>query len=269
MSKELTFKQNFASLQGKAINSYLGSDKKRLSKFFSAVGTAIDRTPKLMECTQESVMQSFVNAAMLNLDPSGISGECYVLPYGGEAKFQMGYKGYVTLLYRAGVSKIQADIVREKDDFKIVNGDMYHTVNPFLTKEERGKPMGAYVQVTYKGETTSQFMNGKDIMAHAEKFSKSFKTDFTPWKEKNDPELWMWKKTVLVQMVKLLPNSDSLKVAVDLDYQDSVIHDRMENAKNQTEPLKLGNLTKKDEKNKDTKKDEPASEDSEAAEGGE
>lgn len=267
MSKQLvkSFQQDLFSAEGKALNNYLGQDKKRLSKFLTAVGTAISRTPKLLECDRPSLMKSFVHAAHLNLDPSGISGECYVLPYKGQAQFQMGYKGYVTLLYRSGISKIHADIVREKDTFKIINGDVIHEVDPFLTREERGDPKAAYVQATYQGETTSKYMNGKDILDHGKKFSKSFNTSFTPWKEDNDPELWMWKKTVIIQMAKLLPSSDSLKKAIDLDYQDSMIYERREQALKETDQLRLSNLTKNENEQdqENTEENKQATEDTE------
>lgn len=241
--------------KGKAISNYLGSDKKRLMKFLTGVGTAIERTPKLLECDQESVMQAFVNAASFDLDPSGISGECYVLPYKGKGQFQLAYKGLVTMMYRNGIDNIVSGIVREKDTIKLVDGNIQHEVDPFLSKEERGVAIGAYVKVTFNGKTVSKFMNGKDIMAHGKKFSKSFNSEYSPWKEKNDPELWMWVKTVLIQLSKLLPLGDSLKKAINIDYQDSVVHDRMEKAKQQSKTIEMGNLLTKPKDAKDKAKE--------------
>lgn len=169
----------------------------------------------------------------------------------------MGYKGLVTLMYRAGAESIYSDIVRKNDSIKLVNGDVQHEVDPFKTNEERGEAIGAYVKVDFKGKTISKFMNGKDIIAHAQKFSKSYNPtgSHSPWNPKNDPELWMWKKTVLIQASKLLPTSDSLKVALNLDYQDSVLHERQEKAKKASEGMKMGNLLKpgEHEENKESK----------------
>lgn len=233
--------------KGKAISNYLGSDKKRLMKFLTAVGTAIERTPKLLECDQESVMQAFVNAAAFDLDPSGISGECYVLPYAGKGQFQLAYKGLVTMMYRNGIDNIISGIVRKEDKIKLVDGNIQHEVNPFLSKEERGESIGAYVKVTFNGKTVSKFMNRKDIISHAKKFSKSFNPTgkYSPWNPENDPEGWMEVKTVLIQLSKLLPLGDSLKKAINIDYQDSVVHDRMEKAKQQSKVLEMGNLLTK------------------------
>jgi len=270
MSKELstleTFKKNLYATQRKAISNYLNGDQKRVLRFLASVGTAIERTPGLLDCDQSSVMQAFVNAAMLDLDPSGISGECYVLPYKGKGQFQMGYKGLVTLMYRNGIQKITSEIVRENDKVSLINGELKHEIDPFKSMEDRGKRVGAYVIVKNNDEETVKFMNGKDILAHGKKFSKSFSSEYSPWNEKNDPEGWQWKKTVLIQGSKLLPLGDSLKKAINLDYQDSVIYDRMEKAKVESAPLQLGHLNKHENKeNKNNKEEtEPASESNEA-----
>ena len=73
-------------------------------------------------------------------------------------------------------------------------------------------------------------MSKKEILAIAEKFSKSYKSDFTPWKESNDPQLWMWKKTVLKQCSKIVPKNETIYRAVELDNRDSIVSDR-ENAR--------------------------------------
>ena len=91
----------------------------------------------ILECTPESLINSFIMMASLKLMPSGVSGEAYVLPYENrskgicEAQFQLGYQGLVTLFYRAGVDAIYADIVREHDTIKILNGNLKFS-NPIL-----------------------------------------------------------------------------------------------------------------------------------------
>lgn len=234
----------------KQIENYFGDESKAL-KFLSSVVSSTQRLPKLLECTAPSLINSFIMMAELGLMPSGVSGEAYVLPYQNkgvmEAQFQLGYQGLITLFYRAGVTAIYSDIVREHDGIEIVNGNIKHTIDPKKSNKERGKDIGAYVVITFKGSTMGKYMHADDIIAIGQKFSKSFSTSFSPWKEANDPEKWMWKKTVLKQMAKLLPKNETINKAIAEDNKDSNIQDRLEKAQVESEPLKMGALLKTSE----------------------
>lgn len=227
----------------KQIMNYFGDEKEAL-RFLSSVISAAQRTPELLKCTPISVINSFITMAELQLMPSGVSGEAYVLPYAGKAQFQLGYQGLVTLFYRAGVSAINADIVRENDHFEIENGVIHHKINHKLPMSKRGSAIGAYVIIDFKGSLMGKYMHGEDILAHAKKFSKSFKSDHSPWNEKNDPELWMWKKTVLKQASKLIPKNETINKAIGYDNADSNIADKVEAAKKESSSLEMGNLLK-------------------------
>jgi recombination protein RecT len=210
----------------KTIENYFG-DKDKALEFLTNVVAAVQRTPKLLECTPATLLNSFMVMASLKLMPSGISGEAYVLPYANkgqmEAQFQLGYQGLVTLFYRAGARSIVAEIVRENDVFSFLNGEVHHA--PDVFSESRGAAVGAYVIVELQfGGTITKAMSKKDILGIGEKFSKSFKSDFTPWNEKNDPELWMWKKTVLKQAAKLVPKNETIHKALAADNKDNALH---------------------------------------------
>lgn len=241
----------------KQIENYFG-DKNKALKFLSSVVSSTQRLPKLMECTAPSLINSFIMMAELELMPSGVSGEAYVLPYSNrgvmEAQFQLGYQGLVTLFYRAGVTAIYADIVRENDEIELVNGNIHHKVDPKKSNKDRGKEIGAYVVITFKGETMGKYMHADDILAIGQKFSKSYSTSFSPWKTENDPEKWMWKKTVLKQMAKLLPKNETINKAIALDNQDSVMSDRVEEAKKESKQLTMGSILKENDKDNQTKK---------------
>jgi recombination protein RecT len=82
--------------QKNALNNFFQGDEKKTLKFLSAVAYCSASTPKLLECTQESIITSFMKCAEYNLFPSTVSGEVYILPYFNkgkmEAQFQLGYK---------------------------------------------------------------------------------------------------------------------------------------------------------------------------------
>lgn len=228
----------------KTIINYFGDEKKALA-FLSGVVSAVQRLPELMDCTAPSVINSFMTMAQLGFMPSNVSGEAYVLPYkkGGvlEAQFQLGYQGLVTLFYRSGVKDITAEIVYEKDKFERINGAIHHT--PDFFSDDRGEPKGAYVIIRLpNGGVVSKIMSKSEILEIAQKFSKSYGASFSPWKEGSDPQLWMWKKTVLKQCAKLVPKNETIVHAIAEDNKDSVIQDRLDAAAKESGGLKMGSL---------------------------
>lgn len=275
--KSLLSLKNILNTKYKAQITNFFNDETKSLKFLSAVSSDIQRNPALLECEPSTIINSYMVMAQLNFNPSGVSGEGYVLPYNKtiklgkddkgkdiwktikQAQFQLGYQGLVTLFYQAGVEKITSDIVRENDIFKQVNGEIYHEVNLTKSFEERGKPVGAYVSVFFRGQKNTYYMNGKDILDHGQKFSKSFDVNgkYSPWNIANDPSLHMWRKTVLKQMSKYLPKNEIINKAIALDNRDSVISDRLTPALKESSSLKMGNLItipneKQKTKNKET-----------------
>lgn len=228
-------KKMLAGSYMKQISNFFG-DNDRALRFLSGVMAATQRNPKLLECTPTSVINSFMTMAQLQLMPSDVSGEAYVIPYNNskkngnewikiqEAQFQLGYQGLVTLFYRAGVKEIVAEIVREKDQFSFENGVVNH--KPDVFADDRGAAKGAYVIVTLPtGGRVTKVMSKKEIMFIASKFSKSYASKSSPWEESSDPQGWMWKKTVLKQAAKLVPKNDAIATAIAEDNKDGNIDD--------------------------------------------
>lgn len=238
-----------------AVTNFYDGDKSAAMRFMTGYVDHIRRNPKLLECSPMSLINSAMMIASFRFTPSSTAGEAYIIPYAGDATFQMGYQGYVVLFYRAGVRAINAEIVRENDEFSLENGIPTHKVDPRKGKEARGKAIGAYVRVVLpSGEPTYKYMNGEDIITHAKRFSKAFNKPDSPWKEENDPELNMWKKTVLLQMKSTLPKNSELIRAMEEDFKDSVIHDRLEAATKESQGLTMGSLAEKDTTDEKAKK---------------
>lgn len=231
------------------IKNFFGNEKQAM-KFLSSVVADVQRNPKLLECTPPSIINSYIMMAQLGFMPSGISGESYVLPYSlrgvQTAQLQVGYQGLVTLFYKAGVTKITAAVVRKNDKATLVNGEVTHEVDMNMSQEERGEIIGAYVTVVFRGEKSTKYMNNKDIIAHASKFSKSYDPTgkYSPWNPANDPEGWMKMKTVLKQMSKLLPKNEGINQAIAIDNADSILADRLPAAMETVDSLKMGALLK-------------------------
>lgn len=214
-----SLKQVMAGDPMKTVVSYYAGDKEKAQRFMASAIEYVRRVPRLLETDRTSLVMAFVQSAQFNFLPSGVGGEAYVIPYGKEAKFQIGYGGYVTLFYRAGVKSIKALIVYSNDHFRYEEG--LNTVLehiPVKFGEKRGDPIGVYtVAVTPNGGTVFKVMSKDDVMA-IKNMSKAKDKKDSPWNT-GDPELWMWKKTCLIQMSKLLPKSAEIIRAIELDYE--------------------------------------------------
>lgn len=215
-SKEGSFGLILKSKQN-ALRNFLGNDENAL-KFMSSVMNCIQKTPGLLECAQPSLLGAFMEAAALGLMPGGQAGDCYVLPYrtknGMMAQFQMGYKGFKTLAFRSGIARIGAEVVYENDFYEEERGTAPKIVHRPPLKGERGEAYRVYAWAEIaKGDIVFVSMSKEEVLK-IKAMSKA--KDSGPWAS-GDPMLWMWKKTALKQLAKLLPTSDKLERAVYVD----------------------------------------------------
>ena len=203
--------KQFATALPKHINS---------DRFVRIAITTIRQNPKLAQCSQESLLGALMVSAQLGLEP-GTLGQCYLIPYGRECQFQIGYKGMIELLRRSGQLKdIYAYSVYENDDFEITYGldrNLIHKPN----LANKGNLLGCYCVAILKDDTRAfEYMTKEEIEAHAKKFSKTFGNG--PWK--TDFEA-MAHKTVVKKMLKWLPLSVEFLENIEKDDKSFKISD--------------------------------------------
>lgn len=186
-------------------------DVQRLIKLALVAAT---KTPKLLQCTQESLIQSVMTAAELGMDISGTMGEAYILPYGQAATFQLGYKGMVKLARQSGeIARIEADTVYENDHFVYKKG-----LNPVLDHEpitsgDRGRPIGAYALIQYSSGGVETDYMGLPEIEKVRRVSKAGNSG--PWKDWWDE---MAKKTVLRRLLKMATlSTEKMQIAFEVD----------------------------------------------------
>jgi len=244
-----SFKVALSKQHQKAITNFFRGDNEKVMKFMSSVVYSLQKTPKLLDCKKETLISAFMTCAEYELYPSSVSGEAYVLPYKDEAQFQLGYQGVLTLLYRAGMKNVTAEVVHEHDEFDYqagLNPTLIHRPNVF---GERGKAIGVYAVATLSsGEKQFKVLGEKDVMKFKE-FSKSKASEYSPWNPKNDPELSMWKKTAIKQLAKFLPKNSTIYEAFEKDNRDSRIAEAKALAEHSD--LKMGNLLKDNDNDND------------------
>lgn len=177
--------------------------------------TAMNKTPKLLECTKESLWESVLNCASLGLFPDAL-GRAYLVPYGNTCQLIIGYKGLIDLAYRSDrIASIQLVIVRAGDHFKrepLAMPPISHVI-----KEAEGdafRVMTHVYSVVYLKDCANPSV---DVMSKREvdeirARSKTGKSG--PWVTDYEE---MAKKTVFRRHAKVLPMSAELVHAMEVD----------------------------------------------------
>ncbi|MBN6887766.1 recombination protein RecT [Cytobacillus horneckiae] len=178
--------------------------------------TAVRTTPKLLDCDQTSFLAAIMQSAQLGVEPNTGLGQAYLIPYGKQVQFQLGYKGLIDLAVRSGQYKaIYAHEVYENDVFDHsygLNKDLIHKPSAI----PKGDPKGYYaVYHLQNGGYDFVYWTRERIDQHANKFSQAVQKGWTsPWKTNYDA---MAKKTVLKEVLKYAPKSIELQKSVEAD----------------------------------------------------
>jgi recombination protein RecT len=178
----------------------------------------IKRNSRLLQVFNKnpaSVFSSILTCAEFGLSPTAQMGECWLIPYGNECQFQIGYQGLSKLMYRnPDVQNISSECVYENDDFEYELG-----LNPTLshkpTSVDRGQLIAVYCVVRFKNQDPIfKVMNIDDLRA-IQTLSKAGNRSI--WFTSKDPENWMSKKTCFKQLCKLLPKNLNMSKVIAYD----------------------------------------------------
>lgn len=198
-------------------NEMLG---KKAAGFMSSIIAVTNNNKYLAKANPATVIGAAAQAAMLDLPINQSLGFAYIVPYGNEAQFQLGYKGYIQLAQRSG----QYVDIGAKTVFE---GELEYE-NRLLDKFKFGERTGdkvigylAYFRLT-NGFEKMLFMELDEMIAHAKKYSKNYKggtdkwglTDFNTMAEKTVLKRLLSKYGPLsiesVQMSQALANDGSV-----------------------------------------------------------
>jgi len=185
-------------------------------RFSRIVMTAVRQNPKLQACTAESFLAAMMQSAQLGLEPNTPLGLAYIIPYGREAQFQMGYQGMLDMAYRTGEYKsIYAQPVYVNDKFEYEYGLDEKLVH-VPAEDPEGEPVKYYALYHLKnGGYGFVVMSRKQIERHRDKYSQAAKQGrHSPWATDFDS---MAKKTVLKQLLKYAPKSVEFASALAAD----------------------------------------------------
>lgn len=203
--------------------------------------TAMSKNPKLLECSQTSLLGAVIQSAQLGLEPDGALGEAYLIPFGKsykdkngawqkkmECQFMPGYRGIAKLVRNSGdVISIMAKEVCANDFFEFeygINEKLIH--KPAMSN--RGETVYFYCYVRLKdGGFQFEVMSKADVdLVKYQAYRKNNPKN----KDKGNHEIenlidGVWKdfyvemarKTVFKKLAKYLPMSVEAAKAFEIE----------------------------------------------------
>lgn len=178
--------------------------------------SAINRVPKLQECTLKSVLASMVKCLQMGLEPDGWLA--HLVPYKSECTLIPDYKGYAQLAYRSGLVKdIVAENIFSNEEYQLdlSTGRKVLFHHP-LPPSKRGEYIGSYaIARTTNGGEIGHWMWAEQVWAVRDR-SASANSSYSPWKHQDD-QWQMTKKTAVRGGAKLWPVSPEFRQALALD----------------------------------------------------
>ena len=229
VSKPLTamqvFHNNLKAYEKSVLPNLLSKHNIDPAQFIQIVMSEIKKNEKLLQAFKEnpsSLFASILAGAEIGLIPSDMLGEFYIIPrnMGGKmtATPQIGYKGLVNILLRSGeISKIHTECVYEEEEFEIIYGLEQNIIHKPNFSVERSANTLKFVYAVAKlknGEYQFQVLSKGEITKI--RALSRYENDLY-FNDKKDPQMWMVRKTCLVQLAKLLPKDFYSKKAVQMD----------------------------------------------------
>lgn len=191
----------------------------KVDRLIRAALLAMSRSPLLLQCTQNSLIQSMMVAAQLGLETDGVLGSAYLVPFrnnkSGEYEAQLipGYRGLIDLARRSGqIKRIEARVVKEKDKF-----EFHYGLEPILKHVPCFPADGGNIIAAYAIAELTDGSTQVEVMSRAEIDGirgRSKAKDSGPWVSDYGE---MARKTVVRRLIKYLPLSVELARAIDID----------------------------------------------------
>lgn len=201
-------KRKFEEVLGKKANGFVGS-------LLSLVGST-----NLKNVDSNSVMTAAMKAATLDLPIEPSLGFAYVIPYGREAQFQIGYKGLIQLAIRSGqVTKLNAGPVYANQFIKY--DSLFEELELDFSLPQGEEIAGYFASMELaNGFRKIIYWDKEKVRAHGKRFSKSFNKTSSPWQTDFNA---MATKTVLKAMLgTYAPLSTEMQQAIVADSEQTV-----------------------------------------------
>ncbi len=227
MSNEIVKPENGNADPVKALSRYLDARTKNLAKFTASrikpevlVRLALfefSQNEWLRRCTPESIYGSLILSAQMGLEPSGIRGEAYLVPFKGKCTLIPGWRGLVKLALRSkAVKSLYSHVVYENDKFTVWLGSDPKVEHQPCLDGVRGQIIAAYaVAQMENGAIDVEVMTIEELEKIRDMAAKGRGGKNGPAYE--DWEDQMFRKAPIRRLSKRLPLGDDFFLAVKAD----------------------------------------------------
>lgn len=175
---------------------------RRSAQFTSSLINIANSDNYLKNANPVTLLTAAMQAAVLDLPIEKGLGFAYIVPYKGQAQFQMGYRGYIQLAQRTGLyQKINVTDIREGElkGWNPLTEDI--ELEFILDQSERANKeiigYAGYFRMV-NGYEKTVYWTVEELEAHGKKYSKSYNSKSSLWKNNFDA---MARKTVLKLMI--------------------------------------------------------------------
>lgn len=184
--------------------------------FVAQIANACRAIPKLWTCQPETLLGAALKCAQLGLAPNDPRNLAWIIPYNGQAQFQLGYGGVLELARRA-VPGLRFDgrAVHPNDEFDVDFGAAEPlTHRPAIV---RGLPRGGdafawYVRAVFPDGSVQIHVLDREGVEYHRKFSKQGTGEM--WTKSYDAAAL---KSVVLDMKRWLPSSAQLVAGIAAD----------------------------------------------------
>jgi recombination protein RecT len=211
----------------RALSRFLDARQKNLAKFTASrikpetlIRLAVFEFAQnewLRRCTPESIYGSLILSAQLGLEPSGIRGEAYLVPFKGKCTLIPGWRGLVKLALRSkAVKSLYSHVVYEQDKFKVWLGSEPRVEHePFLDGDPGPLRCAYAVAIMENGAIDVEVMTVAELEKIRDMASKTRGGKdgpaYSDWADQ------MYRKAPLRRLCKRLPLGDDFFLAAKAD----------------------------------------------------
>jgi recombination protein RecT len=239
MSTQLTINQHFnsESVQRK-FEKLLGQ---KSAGFISSVLQTVNNNKLLSSADPATILNAAATAASLDLPINQSLGRAWIVPFKGQAQFQIGYKGFVELAQRTGQYRAINAIAIHENQFEGYDMLEERLIGNF-TIEGTGKVVGyaAYFEML-NGFRKTVYWSTESVTKHAKRFSKSFgngpwATDFDAMAKKTVLKYTLsnWGQLSIEMQTAQLADQAVMRNENEYQYADNVIDIEANNAEEET-----------------------------------
>jgi recombination protein RecT len=211
----------------KSLSRYLDARSKNLAKFTASrlkpdmlIRLALfefSQNEWLRRCTPESIYGALILSAQIGLEPSGIRGEAYLVPFKGKCTLIPGWRGLVKLALRSkAVKSLYSHVVYERDTFKVWLGSDVRIEHEPCLDSDRGDIVAAYAVAKLENGAQDVEVMTRDELEHikAQAASNRGGKDGPAYAEWADQ---MFRKAPIRRLAKRLPLGDDFYLAMKAD----------------------------------------------------